>query len=109
MTRAFQGRTGVLAALGAAVLFGAGTPVAKLLLGQTSPWLLYTASGAALGLWRLLRHAPRVRLARRELAPLAGAVLFGGILVPVLLMLELVPCRPAVRPCCSTPKVCSTA
>ena len=31
---------GVLAALAAALLFGAGTPVAKLLLGHTSPWLL---------------------------------------------------------------------
>lgn len=31
---------GVAAALGAAVLFGAGTPLAKLLLAQVSPWLL---------------------------------------------------------------------
>lgn len=94
MTRALKGRTGVLAGLGAAVLFGAGTPVAKLLLGQTSPWLLagllYTASGTALGLWRLLRRAPGVHLARRDLAPLAGAVLSGGFLNPVLRMLGLV-------------------
>ena len=31
---------GVAAALGAAALFGAGTPFAKMLLAHTSPWLL---------------------------------------------------------------------
>jgi drug/metabolite transporter (DMT)-like permease len=31
---------GVLAALGAALLFGVGTPAAKLLLEATSPWML---------------------------------------------------------------------
>ena len=31
---------GVLAGLGAALLFGAGTPAAKLLVGPVSPWLL---------------------------------------------------------------------
>jgi hypothetical protein len=30
---------GVIAALGAALLFGAGTPLAKLLLNSVSPWL----------------------------------------------------------------------
>lgn len=86
-------RSGVAAGIGAAVLFGAGTPVAKLLLGQTSPWLLagllYTASGIGLSLWRVARRAPRVRPARDELGPLAGAVVFGGVLGPVLLMLGL--------------------
>ena len=31
---------GVLAALASAFLFGAGTPLAKWLLGQMSPWML---------------------------------------------------------------------
>ncbi len=31
---------GITAALGPALLFGAGTPFAKVLLGETSPWLL---------------------------------------------------------------------
>ena len=31
---------GVTAALGAALLFGAGTPLAKLLLGNIGPWML---------------------------------------------------------------------
>ena len=35
---------GVLATLIAATLFGAGTPLAKLLLAQTSPWLLTGAT-----------------------------------------------------------------
>ena len=47
---------GVLAALGAALLFGAGTPFAKQLLDGASPWLLagllYLGSGAGLFLVR---------------------------------------------------------
>ena len=45
---------GAPAALGAALLFGASTPLAKLLLGETSPWLLagllYLGSGFGLAL-----------------------------------------------------------
>jgi len=85
--------TGVQAALAAAVLFGAGTPLAKLLLGSVSPWmlagLLYAGSGLGLGLYRLVTRATRVTLQRGELLPLAGAIVFGGILGPVLLMFGL--------------------
>ena len=84
---------GVQAALAAAVLFGAGTPVAKLLLGSVNPWmlagLLYVGSGLGLGLYRLIARPGRVRLSRRELLPLAGAIGFGGVLAPVLLMFGL--------------------
>lgn len=84
---------GVQAALIAAVLFGAGTPLAKLLLGEVSPWmlagLLYLGSGLGLGIFRLIRRAPRVRIARGERLPLAGAVLAGGIVAPVLMMVGL--------------------
>ncbi|MGJ7509879.1 DMT family transporter [Variovorax sp. GT1P44] len=84
---------GVLAAIGAAALFGAGTPVAKLLLAHSSPWLLagllYLGSGAGLWLWRLLSRAPRVRLRRGELGWMAGAVVTGGMLGPVLLLTGL--------------------
>jgi len=84
---------GVQAALVSAVLFGAGTPLAKILLGEVSPWmlagLLYCGSGIGLGLIRLIRRSPRVRLNRAEWVPLSGAILFGGILGPVLLMLGL--------------------
>jgi drug/metabolite transporter (DMT)-like permease len=85
---------GVQAALLAAVLFGAGTPLAKLLLGDVSPWmlagLLYTGSGVGLGLIRVVRRSPSVRLHAREVPALVGAVAFGGIVAPVLLMAGLV-------------------
>lgn len=84
---------GVQAALLSAVLFGAGTPVAKLLLESVSPWmlagLLYVGSGIGLTLFRLVRRSARVRLARRDLLPLAGAILLGGVVGPVLLMFGL--------------------
>jgi len=86
---------GVQAALLAALLFGAGTPLAKLLLDDdVSPWmlagLLYLGSGIGLTAYRLARRAPRVRLARADVTPLAGAILFGGVIGPVLLMYGLV-------------------
>jgi drug/metabolite transporter (DMT)-like permease len=81
---------GVLAALAAALLFGAGTPAAKLLLGPVSPWLLagllYLGSGLGLALVRALRHAEPVRLVRGETKWLAGAIVAGGVAGPVLLM-----------------------
>ena len=84
---------GVAAALGAALLFGAGTPLAKLLLAQADPWLLaallYLGSGLGLALARQLRRAPAVRLPAGETGWFAGAVLAGGVAGPVLLMAGL--------------------
>lgn len=84
---------GVLAALGAALLFGAGTPLAKLLLNTVSPWLLagllYLGSGLGLTVYRYLTRAPVVKLPRHEAPWFAGAILAGGIVGPVLLMLGL--------------------
>ena len=84
---------GVQAALVSAMLFGAGTPFAKLLLGDVSPWmlagLLYCGSGLGLTLLRVVRRAPRVRLARADVLPLAGAIAAGGAAGPVLLTLGL--------------------
>jgi drug/metabolite transporter (DMT)-like permease len=84
---------GVAAALGAAVLFGAATPLAKVLLDSVSPWmlagLLYLGSGIGLTLLRYWRRAPRVRLPPGQWRWLAGAVLAGGVIGPVLLMLGL--------------------
>ena len=85
--------TGIVAALAAAALFGAGTPLAKLLLAHASPWLLagllYLGSGAGLWLLRRLRRAPTVQMARSDWSWLAGAILAGGIAGPVLLMVGL--------------------
>lgn len=84
---------GVPSALGAALMFGAGTPLAKLLLGTINPWLLagllYLGSGLGLMLYRYLSCAPAVRLPRKELPWFAGAILSGGIIAPVLLMTGL--------------------
>ena len=85
--------TGVLAALGAALLFGAGTPLAKLLLGAVSPWMLaglfYLGSGLGLSLYRRITRAPAVHLPRSEWPWLLGAIGAGGVVGPVLLMLGL--------------------
>lgn len=84
---------GVLAGLAAAALFGAGTPLAKLLLAQTNPWmlaaLLYLGSGLGLYLWRLVTRAPRARLGTGQWRWLVGAAVSGGMAAPVLLMLGL--------------------
>lgn len=86
-------RPGILAALAAAVLFGAGTPFAKWLLTSMSPWLLagllYLGSGIGLTLYRWLRRTPAVQLQPKEWLWLAGAILAGGVLGPVLLMFGL--------------------
>ncbi len=79
--------------MGAALLFGAGTPLAKWLLASVDPWLLagllYFGSGVALSLYRLARGAPAVRLPPGDWRWLAGAILAGGVIGPVLLMFGL--------------------
>ncbi|WP_174849728.1 DMT family transporter [Yersinia artesiana] len=84
---------GVLAALTAAVLFGAGTPLAKQLLNTVSPWLLagllYLGSGIGLALYRLITRPAAVSLPRNELWWFIGAITAGGIIAPVLLMIGL--------------------
>ncbi|MEW6693822.1 DMT family transporter [Tepidimonas taiwanensis] len=84
---------GIGAALAAAVLFGAAAPLAKLLLAQTSPWLmaglLYAGSGLGLALVRGLWRAPAARLAPQEWPWLIGAIVSGGVIGPVLLMVGL--------------------
>lgn len=84
-------------ALVAAALFGAGTPVAKLLLDDVPPVtlaaLLYLGSGAGLfaihfGLRWFRLHNPE-REARLELSDypwLAGAVIAGGVVAPVMFL-----------------------
>jgi drug/metabolite transporter (DMT)-like permease len=81
--RAAWRQPGVAAALGAAALFGAGTPMAKQLLEGVDPWmlagLLYLGSGLGLGAWHLIRRAAPVRLPADQWLWLAGAVLAGGV------------------------------
>ena len=89
----------VLLALAAAALFGAATPVSKLLLGSISPFqlagLLYW--GAAAGVLPLLIAEQRSgrpllmpwRMPPRTRPLLLGAVVLGGVVGPVLLLLGL--------------------
>lgn len=85
---------GVLAALGAALLFGAGTPLAKQLLNLVDPWLLagllYLGSGVGLTVYRWFARSERVRMARSEARWFVGAIAAGGVAAPVLLMFGLV-------------------
>src|SRR5437763_10926177 len=88
-------RRGAGLALLAAVLFGLSAPIAKLLLGRTTPQLLagllYLGSGAGLlAVWLVRRrHAREAPLTRRDAPWLAGAIAFGGVLGPLLLMVGL--------------------
>ena len=85
----------IAAALMAAALFGASTPLAKALLRDLPPvllaGLLYLGSGIGLGLIRITRdsgwHTPP--MTRKEWLWLLLAIGFGGVLGPLALMLGL--------------------
>ncbi|POA91144.1 DMT family transporter [Pseudomonas protegens] len=85
----------VLYALAAAALFGASTPLAKLLGVDVAPMLLagllYLSSGVGLAIVRFARDRgwQRTGLTVREWPWLMGAILFGGVLAPVALMFGL--------------------
>lgn len=85
----------ILYALAAAALFGASTPLAKLLGITLHPvllaGLLYLGSGVGLMLVRTLRDRgwQRPGLAKGEWPWLLGAIGFGGVLGPVALMAAL--------------------
>lgn len=74
-----------------AALFGAATPVAKLILDRIPPvtlaGLLYL--GAALVAGPIVAMRPISRPSRSDVAKVAGAVVFGGAIAPVLLLIGL--------------------
>lgn len=89
-------------ALAAALLFGASTPLAKLLVGEVPALLLagllYLGSGIGLGVLLALRWARErasggaatpLGIPRKEVPWLLGAIVSGGMLGPALLMLGL--------------------
>ena len=92
-------RTGPLVALASAILFGASTPLAKLLLGDgvdagLLAGLLYLGSGVGLSAVLLSRKLTgatitEAPLRRADLPWLSLVVLFGGVLGPLLLMVGL--------------------
>ena len=88
-------RTPILLALTAAALFGASVPLAQLLLGAIQPVmlaaLLYIGGGTAVIAARIVRgrSTGESPLTRRDYPWLAGTMLAGGFLAPVLLMVSL--------------------
>jgi len=88
----------IVYALASAALFGASTPLAKLLLSDAAPLmvagLLYLGSGVGLAAWLGMRTlsagATRASpIGRAELPWLAGAIAAGGVAGPALLMFGL--------------------
>jgi|SRR6185437_650786 len=90
---------GAAFALTSAVLFGASTPFAKLLLGNgITPWLLagllYLGSGAGLSITLIARRAlglgsSEASLKATDLPWLVLVVISGGVIGPLLLMVGL--------------------
>src|SRR5215467_4686607 len=93
-------RRAVIIALLSATLFGFSTPAAKALLLVVHPailaGLLYVGAGIGIGLLRRLRQpilgqgqGREAVLARADIPWLAGAIVAGGIIGPLLLMAGL--------------------
>jgi drug/metabolite transporter (DMT)-like permease len=91
-------KTGILFALMSAILFGASTPFAKLLLGAVDPWtmagLLYLGAGVGLAAVHQSRGVLRLPaieapLRRSDLPWLALVIASGGVAGPLLLMFGL--------------------
>ena len=89
---------GIVLALLSAALFGASTPLAKIMLGGVDPWmmagLLYLGAGVGLAVVHLGRNALRLPaieapLRRSDVPWLAAVITAGGILGPVFLMFGL--------------------
>jgi drug/metabolite transporter (DMT)-like permease len=91
--------TAVFYALSSAFLFGVSTPAAKVLLGSMHPGvlagLLYCGAGVGIALLRRLRlkvlssGSTEAALARTDFPWLAGAIVAGGVIGPILLMVGL--------------------
>jgi drug/metabolite transporter (DMT)-like permease len=87
----------ILQALLAALFFGASAPISKLLLGDVPPVLmaafLYLGSGMGISLiklyQRLTSHQKEAGIKRPDVGWLAGAIISGGILAPIILMISL--------------------
>jgi drug/metabolite transporter (DMT)-like permease len=83
----------VLWCLLAAALFGASTPASKVLLGGVGPLtlagLLYLGAALATAPFSFKGGSPERRRDPANLRRLAGAVVFGGVLGPIALLLGL--------------------
>ena len=87
----------IFQALLAALFFGASAPLSKLLLGEVPPVLmaafLYLGSGTGISLvklsQRMTSHQKEAGIRRPDVGWLAGAIILGGILAPIILMVSL--------------------
>lgn len=89
----------VLQALTAAIFFGASAPFAKLLLGDISPVylaaFLYLGSGTGISLIKLGQklisptQQTEASLKKEDVKWLAGAIISGGVMAPIVLMVSL--------------------
>src|SRR5262249_15108863 len=91
-------RVAVLYALLSAALFGISTPAAKSLVGSVSPailaGLLYCGAGIGVAVLRRVKlfaasGAPEVALSTPDWPWLCGAIVAGGVIGPLLLMVGL--------------------
>jgi drug/metabolite transporter (DMT)-like permease len=87
----------ILQALLAAIFFGVSSPIAKLLLNDIAPIFLaaflYLGSGAGIALvkltWRMRSKEAEAGIKAPDIKWLASAVVSGGILAPIVLMVSL--------------------
>ena len=89
----------IIQAMLAALLFGASAPIAKLLLGKIEPIFLaaflYLGSGFGLLLLQILQPKGKntksieASLKKTDLSWLAGAIIAGGIIAPIILLFGL--------------------
>ena len=87
----------IIQALLAALFFGASAPISKLLLGDVPPILmaafLYIGSGTGISLiklyQRLTSNQKEAGIKSPDVKWLAGAIISGGILAPIILMISL--------------------
>src|SRR5258706_999448 len=87
----------ILQALLAAIFFRASAPIAKLLLGDTAPIFLaaflYIGSGTGISLVKLTQRMRskdvEAGIKRADIQWLVGAIISGGILAPIVLMVSL--------------------
>ncbi len=87
-----------LYALASAVLFASGAPATKILVQSTTPTmlagLLYMGTGLGFTIFLLLQSlkkgaAPRFIYAKQDLPWLVGAIIFGGVIAPLFLMMAM--------------------
>src|SRR5512143_3446188 len=89
--------TFILQALLVALFFGASAPISRMLLGDVPPVLmaafLYLGSGTGISLiklsQRMTSNQKEAGIRRPDVGWLAGAIIAGGIIAPIVLMVSL--------------------